>query len=62
MLDRDFKSTLGNFLTTVLILDSSDLSDRKDGFDFVSPHAAQKNWILKWNILQKSQMLPFLML
>ena len=40
MFDRDLRSTLGNFLTTVLMLDSSDLSERNDGFDLVSPHAA----------------------
>ena len=27
------------YLTTVLMLDSSDLSERKDGLDLVSPHA-----------------------
>ena len=39
MLLSAFKSTLGNFLTTVLMLDSKLLSDRKEGLDLVSPQA-----------------------
>lgn len=33
---------LGNFLTTSLIDDSSDLSDKNEGFEFESPHAYVK--------------------
>ena len=39
MFDKDLRSVFGNFLTTVLMLPSNDLSERNDGFDFVSPHA-----------------------
>ena len=43
MFERDLRSTFGNFLTTVLMLDSRDLSERNDGFDLVSPQAGRRH-------------------